>query len=219
MIKNKELFLFGIFTWTVNLLSCQTKEKIFWDFFQERVKSFEDFQIPQTTHEVNIKLQEYCKGLSTGYVMSFGNQQVEKQLFISANGDKSKFDSLLFLVSSAPKFRDFKVIAFNPPSYIAESLDLSNDTIPSSDIYYEIVSDTINQLKLYLFLPLKYTLNEEEIGKGLMEMINEGLGEYDFSRITSIEISQLKENSKIKLRKLSDLRFDSFFFKTPSAKK
>lgn len=194
-----------------NLLSGQTKSKEneFWNFFKDNIKNFEECK-PPIKEEIKKELDKYCQGLDFGITMKIYNSKIENNLFITAHGDFTKFDTILKLVKAAPNFKDFKVVAFNPPSNIPDSIELNNLKISTDDIYYKRISNQNGYYDLEIFMPIKLDSTSKNVQNVIGELLYEGIGELALSKIKTftIDITQTKKN--LGQRKLKEITSEYF---------
>jgi len=194
-----------------NLLSGQikNKEKEFWNFFKDNIKNFEECK-PPMKKEVKAELEKYCQELDFGITMKFHNSKIENALFITAHGDYTKFDTILKLVKAAPKFEDFKVVAFNPPSYIPDSIELNNLNISTDEINYKRIKNQNGNYDLEIFLPITFDSTSKNVQNAIGELLYEGIGELALSKISSItiDVSQTKQN--LGQRKIKEITSEYF---------
>jgi hypothetical protein len=194
-----------------NLLSEQTKSKEnqFWNFFKANIKSFEECK-PPIKKEIKTELDKYCKGLDFGITMKFQNSKIENTVFITAHGDYTKFDTILNLVKTAPKFKDFKVEAFNPPSHIPDSIVLNDIKISTDEIYYKRITNQNGNYDLEIFLPIKLDSTSKNVQNVIGELLYKGIGELALSKIRTftIDITQTKKN--LGQRKLKEITSEYF---------
>jgi hypothetical protein len=213
-MQNLQLILtISLLTGVLTILNGQgiflTKEQKFWKYFSQEVKSFDDYRSSKWK-EVNDKLSNYCEGLFFGQITTFQNGIILKAFYITAKGDKTKFDKLEKLVKAAPKFKEFEIKAYEEASYLKDELVLKEEAIQTYKIEYQLKRTEKNNFALTLFLPNRVNLDDKESQNALTELIYDSLGELKFSKISSLTVNfdSSKEEKTKSLKKIIYENFD-----------
>ena len=166
----------------ISRLFGQNKEQDFWTWFQKNKDDYYHFENNQET--LFDKLNARLNGIHGDLTFEFSpiHEDGTRELFISADGIKAAFDSVISLVDKAPEIPGWKIIAFRqriPGDDM--SINISGLKIGYSDIYFrhgEEDGKIIIELNIRAFDP------KDNRFKNAIYILLDGLiGEYDMETI------------------------------------
>jgi hypothetical protein len=170
-----------------NLFS-DSLERKFWKYFVSHVDNSDSLlHSPDLLKSVSDKLNEYFPGLGLGCLMTFTGVKKVSQIYITAFGDKSKFQTIDNLVKKSPKAERYNIIAFAPPSYLHESLTFNGKKIPTDNIEFCFKKNN-NELDISLFFPDKPSKTDNQFGYAFQTLLLEFLGEIQFAKLGLVDI-------------------------------
>jgi hypothetical protein len=166
----------------INKLFGQSKEKDFWTWFQNNKDDFYHFENNQ--EELFDKLDSRLKKIHEDITFEFSpiHEDGIRELFISADGIRAAFDTVISLVDKAPEIPRWKIVAFRqriPGDDI--SINLGDVKIGYSDIYFrhgELDEKIIIELNIRAFDP-----KDNRIKNAVYILLDGLIGEYDMETV------------------------------------
>ncbi|MDH5633906.1 MAG: hypothetical protein OEZ10_13085 [Gammaproteobacteria bacterium] len=198
----------------MGLFAKETKEQIFWKWFQKnqtKISQFEKNREP-ILDEITEQLAKYKEGIT--FEVST-EKSGKREFIISADGIKELFPSVEALAVAAPKLEKWDIVAFRPRmnDYAQFNLNYAGKEFVPSEIWiYTRVED--GNFDLIIYHP-NYTDEERNAFiSGAYILLDMALGEYDVvTGIRYIDHQKLPSNPKEEgLKPFSELRriFDEF---------
>ncbi len=168
---------------SLNIKPDTRKAKSFWKWFTKNKSSY--MFLDQVSQDekgklLDVFIKELYKYSKNVYFEIGGDPKDEKiDLIITAEGVRAYFETVEFLVDKAPKFKDWKVIAFKPPLGIGFKVKLGTyEFEPNKTIFIPLSSEEEpNGIGIKVCFP-DYTQEEQNIfTNGTFFMLDIILGE------------------------------------------
>jgi hypothetical protein len=216
MKKLFALTLMGLFN--LSLFAGDTKEAIFWQWFQKnenRLYSFENDR-EKIFDDLSAAIQKVNPDLTFEFspVLADGR----REFVISAGGIKSAFPAVESLYAAAPKMERWTFIKFRPRRTPIHDLTYADKKVRAQDVHYLLFKDE-NPGKVGIMIFLN-GYKEDEKGAAWGQIgylfLDEALGEYDVEMKVGAIVFQSQESKYfVGAHKLQDLPkdFDDYFKK------
>ena len=136
----------------------------FWNWFSNysqkisTVEDLSDMRLHKLLDPLSKHLNDYCEGL----VFEIGYDKETKifELVVSADGNKTLFPKVEYLVSSAPHIKHWKITAFRQPKDSNYTVKYNGYCFDSDNIFFIPINNTENPLPISI--EVVYPNYEEE---------------------------------------------------------
>lgn len=185
------------------------KDKIdtFWTWFVENKKSFEQIDSTNRDEKLNLILAK-VHNIEGGLSIEISKEtEGIRELTISPEGDRGKFQIVKDIVNKVPKIPGWTVVAFRQPLNFDFSLEYEDITFrPSEMFFHPLINDDSLDLIIYAKNISRHDENKVTL-YGLITMDNL-LGEYDcVIKVRHYDFQDLdEEKDKSKLKPLTELK-------------
>ncbi|MEP7263801.1 MAG: hypothetical protein ABI772_04860 [Bacteroidota bacterium] len=171
-----------------NKINTDTSATSFWNYFQLHVETLQKLTgSKDLLVDVSQELHKYFPEIGMGYLLNYNNGKQTSKIFFTANGDKENFPTVRAIVKAAPKSIKKNVIAFNPPSYLPDSLKFDDKVISTNDIDFSYKKGK-KETNITLYINFNLEKGDRQFEQALIKMLTEYLGEYEFAKIEIITI-------------------------------
>lgn len=188
----------------------------FWRRFEQFRPAFE--AVSSADDPIYGYLLEQLQEIDRGLFLEFCNTSGNHELIITADGDRKLFALAHSIVSAAPQFDNWRILALKPRLGFPQTTTWEGLCINIADVVFDPLSNgTDNRLGLRLFVQ---GISEDQLGdahSALLRAIDHGLGEKEFAEmIAHTEVALLPDGETpetyiplVELEKFINWRFAS----------
>jgi hypothetical protein len=153
----------------------------FWRLFTEKSSALE--RTGSADEPVYDELLEQLQRIDPGLFLEFSSVPGDCELIITAEGDRSLFGLVDFIVSAAPRISGWRVLALRPKLGFPESVEWEGLQVIIADVVFEPLSEQeSDDVGLRLLVPGISEADMENAHNALLRALDHGLGERELAR-------------------------------------
>jgi hypothetical protein len=180
----------------------KSKEEKFWQWFSQYQNRYFHFENEQNNLFGELKKQLDKIDTNLTFEFSGAIKDNTREFIISADGIKSSFPSVIKLVEKAPKFEQWKIIAFRQP-YDCGAIRFPDVELKREDVFFRYAKDNG---KVGIELHIRNFTQIEKSKEIIFIMLDALLGEYDTEMsISWVDLKELNETEKEQLWPIREL--------------
>jgi len=127
------------------------------------------------------RILEALQDIDSGLYFEFSNNPGYNTLIITADGNKSLFATVDFIVARAPKMPGWTVFALRPAEGFPESARWENFCIKIENVYFNALERPDSGIDLYYMVPGLDEVNKDNCHRALLVATDHGIGEKRFA--------------------------------------
>ncbi len=160
----------------MRLFQRPTVEEGFWKWFQQNASALsqtKDFEGPLFS-----ELSNRLASIRSGLVWELALHGKERELTISADGDRQLFPVVKKLVASAPSIPGWRVNAFRQRRPLDFAYRSGNTSLAADAIKFALSGPRDGKMDIDLYID-NYGKGDEQIPRGAFILLDAAIGEYD----------------------------------------
>jgi hypothetical protein len=159
----------------------QSKEiSDFWKLFQKRKSNLE--VINSADHLLYDELLEQLQKINSGLYFEFSLNPEGCELIITADGDRSLFSLVEYIVSAAPNISGWTIFSLKPKIGFPVTTRWENVNVAIKDVVFEpLEREGSGDLGLRIYVPGISGEETEDIHNAILRALDHGLGERKFA--------------------------------------
>lgn len=163
----------------------------FWQFFLDNLENFDRLEEEEMLDQIHRQLAKYNDGLALEVGMP---ESGERELVISAEGNRELFPVVEKLCKAAPEIPGWKITAFRPRVSLDFHIEFAGRVFNPDELWVDPILDG-DELDLIIFHPEYSDEDRDLIVEGSYILLDMAIGEYDVATgIRAIDHQPLPED-------------------------